>query len=96
MNTTFMDVIPAKNGSPRMYTVKLLGYRNGAAPEIERIGAEVLLERLQDVMGWPETTITRLRDYLAKNGRLSNESLDSPTTEQLQKLGFIGLETETK
>ena len=89
--TTFIDVIPAKDGTPKSYTVKLLGYGHGAAPEISNITAEELLRRLQTVLGWPESTISRLREELTINGRLSNETLEQPTEEQLQKLGFAPL-----
>ncbi len=84
-----MDVLPATDKAHR---VILLGYGNGgAAPRIERIDAETLLQRLGAFLIWPEQTINRLRDELTRGGRLTNVRLESPTKVQLRRIGFLGL-----
>jgi hypothetical protein len=89
MSELFMDVLPTENGPTGTYRVILLARGAGAAaPTIDGITAETLLQRLQDVLQWPKPTIDRLHDQLVKQGRLTNERLESPTRKQLQQLGF--------
>jgi len=91
MTGLFIDVLRAESGPSVWYKVILMGSRNGAAPQIPRISAECLLERLQRVLLWPERTTDRLRDMLARDGRLTNERLEVTTRAQLIELGFEGL-----
>jgi hypothetical protein len=87
MGELFIDVLPVE-ALAGTYRVVLLGYRQGAAPRIERITADELLHRLQTVLQWPKPTIDRLRGDLMKTGWLTSERLESPTKGQLEKLGF--------
>jgi hypothetical protein len=91
MTDLFIDVLPAERGSRIEYKVILIGFTNGAAPQIPRISAESLLERFQQVLLWPERTTDGLRDKLARDGRLTSERLEFPTKDQLTDLGFEGL-----
>ena len=89
MTETFIDMLPAENGPTGTYWVILLALgAGGATPTIAAITAECFLQRLEDVLRWPKRTIDRLHDELTKRGKLTNESLESPTAEQLRQLGF--------
>lgn len=86
-----IDVVPLDTPTLNTYKVILLGYRHGGAPKIEGITIEGLIAKLRSVLHWPEETTDRIRRMLLSEGRLANESLESPTEQQLRELGFVGL-----
>lgn len=92
MNEAFMDIL-SDNHRLEVCTVVLLDPSHGAAPTIRRISAEHFFIRLHTVLGWPEETTDRLRSELEKHGKALNESLGSPSVEQLRRLGFEGVDS---
>ena len=94
MRESFMDILSEKGKLEACKVVLLTVDRNGASPTIERISAEHFFIRLHTVLGWPEETTNQIRSVLEKNGKVVNEPLGSPSTEQLRRLGFVGLDIE--
>lgn len=92
MAESFMDILSEKGKLEACKVVLLTVGRNGASPTIEQISAEHFFIRLHTALGWPEEAIDRIRKTLEKNGKVVNESLGSPSIEQLRKLGFEGLD----
>jgi hypothetical protein len=87
----FVDILREDQASD-LFTVVLLGYRNGAAPTIRHTTAEHFLFKLRSFLAWPEETIERIKRDLESTGRALNERLGWLSVEQLRRLGFLGLD----
>lgn len=92
MGEFFMDILSVNGKLETCKVVLLDPDRRGAAPTIERISAEHFFIKSRTVLDWPEGTTDRIRHNLEKNGKALNESLGSPSIEQLRRLGFEGIE----
>jgi hypothetical protein len=88
----FIDILCANGKLESCKIVLLTEGRPGASPTIERMSAEHFFIRLHTVLGWADETTDRIREKLEKHGKVVNESLGSPTIEQLHRLGFQGVE----
>lgn len=91
MSDLLIDIL-RENQTSGLYTVVLVGYRNGAAPTIRHITAEHFLFKLRNVLDWPGETIERIQCELESKCRALNEKLGLLSVEQLYRLGFVGLD----
>jgi hypothetical protein len=88
----FIDILCANGKLESCKIVLLTVGHPGASPTIERMSAEHFFIKLRTVLNWPEETTDHIREKLEKHGKAVNESLGSPTIEQLRRLGFQGVE----
>lgn len=91
MTEYFIDILCANGKLESCKIVLLTVGRPGASPTIERISAEHFFIRLHTVLNWADETTDRIREKLEKHGKAVNESLGSPTIDQLRRLGFEGI-----
>jgi len=89
MEEYFIDVLPdeSRQGTYRVVLIPMIG-RHGGMPTLGQVRPEPFLNSLQNVLGWTDATLDRLRRSLTNDGVLSNERIGSPTKDQLQRLGF--------
>jgi hypothetical protein len=94
MSEFYMDILSKDGRLDACNVVLLPSDRHGAMPTIERISAEQFFITLHSGLAWRRETTDLIRHKLEQNGKATNESLGSPSIEQLRRLGFEGLDTE--
>jgi hypothetical protein len=87
---TMFDLIPHGSNFPDVYTVVLLGYGDGAAPQIPEITWAAFRDRLESNMAFHPDILDRYEERLKDAGRIMDIPLKANTT-QLRALGFQGI-----